>query len=654
MSIYIHIPFCSNICSYCDFCKFYYNEEIVNKYLLALKEEIINNYKNELVKTIYIGGGTPSCLSIEQLKCLLELTKLFNLDKNYEFTLEINPDISLEKIKLLKEYNVNRVSMGMQTINEKLLKLLNRKHAKEDIIKVVNNLKNNAINNINIDLIYAIPSESLNDLENDLDFLLSLDIPHISTYSLIIEPHTKLYIDNVSNIDEDLDYEMYQLILKKLSHFKHYEISNFAIKGYESKHNLTYWNNDNYYGFGLSSSGFIGNIRYENTRSINDYLNKNYIKEKNELSKMEMIENEFILGLRKIDGIDINLFKEKYGFDIDIKKPDFEIIEIQAETCEDPKRKKELEEIGKMMAHIMRGKVDSFYEGVETVYLLHLLMMIESNGHSVNHGRFDQYMYPYYKADIEKGRLTKDDAYELLLAFFLSCNKDSDLYPGMQQGDNGQSLVLGGITPDGEDAFYRLSELCLIASGELRVIDPKINLRVNKNTPKELWDCAIATSRLVGGLPLYYNDEIVVPMMQKELGYELRDARDYGCIGCQEIVGCGNDYPAPNGLFPPHATVWWGSLLDMAINDGVNPMTGKQGGKHTGTLAEMTSFQQVLNAYKTQFDFFMDWQYAMFSILDKAGNSKMPLPAASASIPRSIPNRRSWMPLRDCTERRLW
>ena len=314
MSVYIHIPFCKSICSYCDFCKFYYNSTWVDNYLSSLEKEIKSNYKGEIVDTIYIGGGTPTVLNLNQLEKLLNLTNLFNKEI-IEFTVETNVDLSLDKIKLLKKYGVNRISIGVQTVNNKYLKFLNRNHTKEEVINLINSLKQYNFN-INVDLIYAIPNQTLEELKKDLDFILSLDINHISTYSLIIEPHTKLYIDNVSNIDEDLDYEMYKLVNKKLNKYHHYEISNYALKNYESKHNLVYWNNLNYYGFGLGASGYINNIRYDNTKSYNNYINGDYILEKHELDLTETISNEFILGLRKIDGIDVNMFYKKYNIEI--------------------------------------------------------------------------------------------------------------------------------------------------------------------------------------------------------------------------------------------------------------------------------------------------------------------------------------------------
>lgn len=312
-SVYIHIPFCSDICTYCDFCKYYYNESLVDKYLEELSREIKNNYKNEVIETIYIGGGTPSSLSLKQLEKLMDIVKLFNTDLK-EFTVEVNiENITLDKIKLLSENNVNRISIGIQTFNDKFLKFLNRKHNNEMVIEKINMIKK-YIDNINIDLIYAIPGESLNDLNRDIEEFLKLDISHISTYSLIIEDNTILKNNHIDNIDEDLDYGMYKLICNKLSNYEHYEISNFG--KIKSLHNLVYWNNEHYYGFGLGASGYIDNIRYTNTRSINNYLKGKYRYNEEILDKNNIIENEFILGFRKLKGININDFKLKYNIDI--------------------------------------------------------------------------------------------------------------------------------------------------------------------------------------------------------------------------------------------------------------------------------------------------------------------------------------------------
>ena len=318
-SVYIHIPFCDTICSYCDFCKFLKNDEWINNYLDALKNEINNKYKGEILDTIYIGGGTPSCLNLEQLTKLFNIIKIFNNSNLIEFTFECNiENITEDKLKLLYDNGVNRLSIGIQTFDEKYLTFLNRNHTKEDIIKKINLAKKIGFKNINIDLIYALPNQTLEELKEDINEFLKLDITHISTYSLIIEPNTKIFINNNKNIDEELDYEMYKYICDHLKEngYNHYEISNFGKSGYESRHNLTYWNNNEYYGFGLGASGYINNIRYDNTRNFTKYLKGDYIKDFHKLSMEETMENEFILGFRKVNGIDKKSFKNKYNKDI--------------------------------------------------------------------------------------------------------------------------------------------------------------------------------------------------------------------------------------------------------------------------------------------------------------------------------------------------
>lgn len=312
-SAYIHIPFCSTICTYCDFCKCYYDSKLVTKYLNALEKEITENYKKEKLNTIYVGGGTPSSLSLEELKRLLSILSILKKEKDYEYTVECNiENVTEEKIKLFSSFGVNRISIGVQTFQEKYLSFLNRKHTKEEVFKKINMIKK-YISNINIDLIYAIPGETVEELENDLDTFLSLEVPHISTYSLIIEEHTVLHNQRVETIDEDLDLKMYETIIQKLKKYHHYEISNFSLLGYESKHNLTYWNNEEYYGFGSGASGYVNGIRYMNTRSIFNYIKSHKKIEENHLSRKEQIENEFILGFRKLDGISISQFQKKYG-----------------------------------------------------------------------------------------------------------------------------------------------------------------------------------------------------------------------------------------------------------------------------------------------------------------------------------------------------
>ena len=319
-AVYIHIPFCNYICAYCDFCKIFYNKEYVNRYLDALDQEIINNYKGEVITSLYIGGGTPSSLDLEELEKLLKTLKIFNLSKDCEITFESNADsLSLDKIKLLKDFGVNRVSLGVETINKKLQDVLERRTSKDNVINCINNLKRVGITNINVDLIYAIKGETLEDLNNDLEFLLSLDVPHISTYSLIIEDNTKLKIKGIKNIDKVIDRDMYDLISKTLknNNYIHYEISNFSYDCFMSKHNLKYWRNLEYYGFGVGASGYIDNIRYTNTRSITNYIDGKTIIDREIVTLKDKMFYEIMLGFRTSMGIDKIEFKDKYNVSID-------------------------------------------------------------------------------------------------------------------------------------------------------------------------------------------------------------------------------------------------------------------------------------------------------------------------------------------------
>lgn len=319
-SVYIHIPFCEKICAYCDFCKMFYNEKIVDMYLEKLEKEIDSLYKGELLETIYIGGGTPSSLNIKQLERLFKIISKFNLNKCYEFTIECNfSNTTEEKLKLFKDNGINRLSFGLETTNNKQLDFLEREENSDRTRKIINLAKSIGFNNINVDLMYALPGETIDDLNKDLEFIKSLDIEHVSCYSLIIEEHTKLGIKNIENIDSELDYQMYLEICNfmKKNGFNHYEISNYSKEGYESRHNLVYWNNYEYYGFGLGASAYIGDRRISNTRSINNYLKGSYLLEEEILEKEDKVYYEIMLNLRKRCGIDLEKLYSLYKVKLD-------------------------------------------------------------------------------------------------------------------------------------------------------------------------------------------------------------------------------------------------------------------------------------------------------------------------------------------------
>ena len=276
----------------------------------------------------------------------------------------------------------------------------------------------------------------------------------------------------------------------------------------------------------------------------------------------------------------------------------------KAAQCTDPARKAELERMSDGLMWISENPARNFWEAVQAIMMYQVMIQIYDFIPSPSIGRFDQYTWPFLKKDLEDGTLTMAQAQEIVDAFFLKLNcyygaGMAKLVDTTGIGNTYQNTTVGGVDPDtGEDASNPVTFMVFESIGRLKLHDPTLIFRVNNNTPDKLWDCAIATSKLVGGLPLYYNDEIVIPTMMKQVGYELRDARDYGCIGCQEIVGCGNDYPAPNGLHPPHASIYWGTVFDMAINDGKNPLNGVQSSVHTGFLYDMKSMDEVHEAVK--------------------------------------------------------
>ena len=313
LGVYIHIPFCKTICSYCDFCKMHYNEKFVSSYLLHLEKEIHTRYKGEPVNSIYIGGGTPSSLTVNELDHLLSILTIFNLTDNYEYTIECNiENIDIDKLNIFKSYGINRLSIGVESFDKDNITILSRHHD-EDMVFDNIYLAKKYFNNINIDLIYGV-SPNLDKVKNDISKFLMLDIPHISCYSLILEEHTKLWIDKQKYIPEDLDKEMFDYINDTLTKngYIHYEISNYAKEGYESIHNKNYWLNGEYYGFGLSAVSFLERHRISNTKNLTKYLKDNYMEDDNYENNQVSKENDLILGLRLIEGIDIDKYNNTW------------------------------------------------------------------------------------------------------------------------------------------------------------------------------------------------------------------------------------------------------------------------------------------------------------------------------------------------------
>ena len=317
-ALYVHIPFCRNICTYCDFKKFIYNQQRINEYFKSLFLQL-EQYSNKKYKSIYIGGGTPSCID------KTNLTKLLNtlsnmLDKNYkEFTIESNvEDLNDEFLSIIKENKVNRLSIGVQTFNDKYIKYCNRRHNKQMAIDNIT-LASTYINNISIDLIFAYQGQSIKELKQDIEVATSLPIKHISYYSLLIEPNTILYHRNVENVSDVIQEKMYRCIVSSLAlkGYKRYEISNFAKnKKYQSYHNKIYWLNKHYDAIGLASSGYVNNVRYTNNDNIIKYINNDYsLIEEIKLSKEDIMFDQIMLNLRLDEGLNITKFNKKFKVD---------------------------------------------------------------------------------------------------------------------------------------------------------------------------------------------------------------------------------------------------------------------------------------------------------------------------------------------------
>lgn len=323
-SAYVHIPFCTQICYYCDFSKVFIKNQPVDAYLQALIREF-RSYDITELRTLYIGGGTPTSISAVQLDYLLtELSRDLNLNTLEEFTIEANPgDLTVDKIEVLQKSAVNRVSLGVQTFNDKHLKRIGRSHNEAQIYSTIDALKTAGFQNISIDLIYALPGQTMDDVRSNVAKALSLNIPHLSLYSLILEHHTvfmnKMRRGKLHLPTEDLEAEMFEYIISEMERngFEHYEISNFTKPGFESRHNLMYWDNVEYYGVGAGASGYLDGIRYRNRGPIQRYLKGvsegNARLSEEVLSKNEMMEEELFLGLRKKEGVSIGKFEQKFG-----------------------------------------------------------------------------------------------------------------------------------------------------------------------------------------------------------------------------------------------------------------------------------------------------------------------------------------------------
>ncbi|WP_062355706.1 radical SAM family heme chaperone HemW [Bacillus kwashiorkori] len=342
--VYIHIPFCNHICHYCDFNKVFLKGQPVEEYLSALDKEMALTFAASpasKVETIFIGGGTPTALSEKQLESLLTIIrKHIQTEADYEFTVEANPnDLSKEKLSIMRTNGVNRLSIGVQTFSPPLLKIIGRTHTNNDVYQSIALAKEIGFNNISIDLMYGLPNQSMKDVRHSLSEFFSLNIEHCSAYSLIVEPKTVFYNlmrqGRLLLPKEDVEADMYEEIMAEMTAngFHQYEISNYAKQGYESRHNLLYWDNKEYYGFGAGAHSYIENKRRSNIGPVNQYMkslqgDKLPIRQELVLTEQEKMEEEMFLGLRKTSGVDINKFQQKFNIS-PLEKYKEEILQLE-------------------------------------------------------------------------------------------------------------------------------------------------------------------------------------------------------------------------------------------------------------------------------------------------------------------------------------
>lgn len=319
-SVYVHIPFCLRKCYYCTFSS-YPALELREKYLKGLLAEIEGRYLGEKIKTLYIGGGTPSLIDFVQIG---KIVSKFDFENNAEITIEVNPEsTSRNWLKGVFDAGVNRLSFGVQSFDDHLLKLIGRKHTVKQAFDVISMAREVGFKNINIDLIYGLPSQIMSDVSASVITACEIGVEHISSYGLKIEEGSKFFAECPKTLpDEDMQADMYLKLCEITAKYgyKHYEISNFAKKGFESRHNLNYWNDENYYGFGCGASGYEGSTRYTHENTIEKYLdNPMNLTEREILTKDVMLEESIFLGFRKADGVNVSAINEKFGIDFEKK-----------------------------------------------------------------------------------------------------------------------------------------------------------------------------------------------------------------------------------------------------------------------------------------------------------------------------------------------
>ena len=325
--IYIHIPFCARKCDYCDFVSFVCDKSVQHQYVDCMIEQLINKAefaKDSIADSVFIGGGTPSVIAPKEIDRIMNtIYKHYNVSDKPEITMEMNPNsITAEKLAIYKAGGINRVSMGLQSANDSELKVLSRLHSYDEFLVAFERVREAGFANVNVDLMSAVPTQTVASYENSLRKVASLGPEHISAYSLIIEENTPFfarYKDNTGLPTEEDDRQMYHDTEKILSEFgmKRYEISNYSLPGYECRHNVGYWTRKPYLGFGIAAASLWDETRYKVHDDIKRYINKDFSEEKETLTDADIISEYMFLGLRLVDGILVQDFWDKFKKSID-------------------------------------------------------------------------------------------------------------------------------------------------------------------------------------------------------------------------------------------------------------------------------------------------------------------------------------------------
>lgn len=332
-AVYIHIPFCTNKCFYCDFNSYVLKDQPVMDYLRALDKEMeltVQANPPGRIKSIFVGGGTPTVLKPNEMEYFLQSVKRHfpEWSDSIEFSMEANPGTTdLEKLSVMRQGGVNRISFGVQAFQNTLLTGIGRIHDTDDVYRSLDNARRAGFDNMSIDLMFGLPNQTLDMLAESVDKALELELPHYSIYSLKVEEntlfHTMYQRNQLPLPDEEDELNMYLLLMERMkaAGYKQYEISNFAKPGFESRHNMTYWRNEDYYGLGAGAHGYVGRQRHVNIKGVNPYneaANKGLPRlESFEISKEEAMEDFLMVGLRVLDGVSGSRFREQFGISME-------------------------------------------------------------------------------------------------------------------------------------------------------------------------------------------------------------------------------------------------------------------------------------------------------------------------------------------------